>query len=93
MNTVDNLDLSKPDAAAQKLAPALEAGYKTFSAATWALRLWKWVVRPVARIAVGTMRGVWWLLKNGNQYGNRRNAMEVAYYSNGRPVYKNGMRG
>ncbi|WP_019939687.1 hypothetical protein [Bordetella sp. FB-8] len=64
MNT-DNIDLSKPDAAAQKLAPELAAGYKTFSAATWALRLWKWVVRPVGRIAVGTLRGVWWLLKNG----------------------------
>ena len=64
MNT-DNIDLSKPDAAAQKLAPELAAGYKTFSAATWALRLWKWIVRPVGRIAVGTLRGVWWLLKNG----------------------------
>ena len=70
MNTND-IDLSKPDAAAQKLAPELAAGYKTFSAATWALRLWKWVVRPVGRIAVGTLRGVWWLLKNGNRHGGR----------------------
>ena len=92
MNTVDNLDLSKPDAAAQKLAPTLEAGYKTFSAATWALRLWKWVVRPVGRIAVGTLRGVWWGLKNIKRI-QIKSQMEVAYYQDGRPVYKNGMRG
>lgn len=64
MNT-NNIDLAKPDAAAEALAPKLEAGYKTFSAATWALRLWKWIVLPVGRIALGTLRGLWWLVKNG----------------------------